>query len=433
MKRILIANRGEIALRLVRACQLLGKETVAVYTPVDSNLPHLDLVDDTVCVSHYLSADDIVMAGLTRHCDAVHPGYGLLSENAAFARSVEDAGMTFIGPTPDQIATLGDKIEARRCFETLGILPIPGSTTAVDEASDARVIAEEVGYPVVVKAVYGGGGRGIREVGSADELQATLALAMGEAEVGFGRPEVFIEKCIRGARHIEVQILGDGAGACIQLGTRDCSVQRRYQKLIEECPAVNIESSLIEGLLEKCVAAMAALRYRNAATLEFLFAEGEFYFLEANTRLQVEHPVTEIVTQVDIVAAQIHIAETGQLPFEQGTVLARGHGIECRILAEDADGQPGPGTITALRFPGGPGIRIDSHISVGYEVPHQYDSLIAKLIAHGETRSIAVARMSHALTELRIEGIPTNLQRLKRLVGDPDFRQMKIDTGWNPQ
>lgn len=432
MKRILIANRGEIALRLLRACQMLGKETVAIYTHADANLPHLDMADDTVCVSHYLSSNDIVMAALTRGCDAVHPGYGLLSENAEFALSVETAGLTFIGPTPDHIASLGDKVAARKCLSQLGIPPIPGSTDVLSSLDEARAIAQQVGYPLVVKAVFGGGGRGIREVGSAEELEATLSLAMGEAKAGFGRSEVFIEKLLSGARHIEVQVLADGRGGCIHLGTRDCSVQRRYQKLIEECPAAGIDPSLIDALLEMSVSAMAELRYRNAATLEFLFAEGKFYFLEVNTRLQVEHPVTEAVTGVDIVAAQIHIAETGQLPLQQEAVFTNGYGIECRILAEDAAGRPGPGTINSLRLPGGPGIRFDSHIFVGYEVPHQYDSLIAKLVAYGETRTVALARLSQALAETRIEGISTNLDRLQMLVSHPDYALMKVHTGWNP-
>jgi acetyl-CoA carboxylase biotin carboxylase subunit len=433
MKRILIANRGEIALRILRACQQLGKKTVAVYTPVDANLPHLDLADETVCISHYLSSDDIVMAGITRHCDAVHPGYGLLSENADFARSVEMAGMSFIGPSPEHIALLGDKIEARKCFAALGIESIPGSAEAVESLGDANKIATDIGYPLVVKAAFGGGGRGIREVASQLELDSTLALAMGEAEVGFGRAEVFIEKLLVGARHIEVQVLGDGEGGCIHLGTRDCSVQRRYQKLIEECPALNIDIELSEELLAKCVAAISSLKYRNAATLEFLFSGGEFYFLEANTRLQVEHPVTEVVTRRDIVVAQIQIAETARLPFQQQDLNLWGHGIECRILAEDGSGHPSPGEVTGLRLPGGPGVRIDSHIFVGYQVPHQYDSLIAKLVVEGETREIALARLKQALAEFCIEGIATNLERLIMLVNHTEYTNMRIDTGWNPQ
>jgi acetyl-CoA carboxylase biotin carboxylase subunit len=417
----------------LRACKLLGKQTVAIHTPIDANLPHLDLADDTVCVSHYLSSNDIVMAGLTRGCDAVHPGYGLLSENAGFAQSVEAAGMTFIGPSPEHIAALGDKLEARKCFAELGLAPIPGSVEAIADVGQANKIAVQIGYPLIVKAAFGGGGRGIRRVTDADQMAATLSLAMGEAEAGFGRSEVFIERLLEGARHIEVQLLGDGMGGCIHLGTRDCSVQRRYQKLIEECPALGIEPDLVNGLLEKCVAALSTLQYRNAATLEFLFAGGEFFFLETNTRLQVEHPVTEAVMGVDIVAAQILTAETGSCPIMQSDISPRGHSIECRILAEDASGQPGPGKITGLRLPGGPGVRFDSHIYVGYQVPHQYDSLIAKLIVHDESRAKALARLNQALEEIQIQGIPTNISRLHALVNHADFADLKIDTGWSPQ
>ena len=433
MKRILIANRGEIALRILRACKMLGKQTVAIHTPVDANLPHLDLADDTVCVSHYLSSNDIVMAGLTRGCDAVHPGYGLLSENSDFAADVEAAGMIFIGPKPEHIASLGDKLEARKCFAGLGLKPIPGSVDSIADIHEATEIAAQIGYPLIVKAAFGGGGRGIRRVAGPEQLAETLSLAMGEAEAGFGRPEVFIERLIEGARHVEVQLLGDGKGGCIQLGTRDCSVQRRYQKLMEECPATGIEPDLVNDLLDKCVAALSALRYRNAATLEFLFSGSEFFFLEANTRLQVEHPVTEAVMGVDIVSEQIQIAETGACSIIQSDVSPRGHSLECRILAEDAQGQPGPGLITSLRLPGGPGVRFDSHIYVGYKVPYQYDSLIGKLIVHGASRSVALARMKQTLEEIQIQGIPTNISRLLTLITHEDFAGLKIDTEWSPQ
>lgn len=431
--RILIANRGEIALRVLRACQKLGKQTVAVYTPIDSDLPHLDLADETVCIGHYLSANDIVMAGLTRGCDAVHPGYGLLSENAGFAHLVEQAGMTFIGPAPEHIAQLGDKVRARKTFSNLGIPVVPGSVDPVTSISDALATASEIGYPMIIKAAFGGGGRGMRRVNNELELGTALDLAKGEAHAGFGRSEVFIEKLLITARHIEIQILGDGQGNCVHLGTRDCSVQRRYQKLIEESPALNVSASALKNLASRCVVAMSSLSYRNAATMEFLYENEQFYFLEANTRLQVEHSVTEMVTGLDLVAAQLTIADTSQLPFDQASVSFGGHAIECRILAEDASGRPAPGLITGLRLPGGPGIRLDSHIYVGYRVPHQYDSLIAKLVVHGEDRPMALARLKSALNEFEIKGIATNLERLQRLTQDSDFVNGVIDTNWNPK
>ena len=431
--KILIANRGEIALRILRACQKLGKKTVAVYTPVDADLPHLDLADETVCIGHYLSVNDIVMAGLTRHCDAVHPGYGLLSENAEFALSVEQAGMTFIGPTPEHIAQLGDKVRARKTFSNLGIPILPGSLEPVTTVSDALTIANEVGYPLIIKAAFGGGGRGMRRVNDESELGNALRLAMGEAQAGFGRSEVFIEKLLTAARHIEVQLLGDGNGTCVHLGSRDCSVQRRYQKLIEESPASSVSEAALKALASQCAAAMASLSYRNAATMEFLWEDGRFYFLEVNTRLQVEHPVTEMVTGIDLVAAQLTVADTNLLPFDQSAVRISGQAIECRILAEDAAGQPGPGLISGLRLPGGPGIRLDSHIYVGYRVPHQYDSLIAKLVVHGQDRQMTIARLKSALNELQIDGIATNVDRLKRLTQDPKFVNDVIDTNWNPE
>tara|TARA_R110002073_G_scaffold5617_7_gene34420 strand:- start:5556 stop:6860 length:1305 start_codon:yes stop_codon:yes gene_type:complete len=431
--RILIANRGEIALRILRACQKLGKKTVAIYTAVDANLPHLDLADDTVCVSHYLDANDIVMAGLTRRCDAVHPGYGLLSENAAFAEQVESSGMVFIGPSPQHISALGDKTAARKIFSGLDIPCIPGSVEAVSSVEEAFEVAAVLGYPLIIKAAFGGGGRGIRKVDSAAGLAEAFDVSVSEAEVGFGRSEVFVEKLIENARHIEVQVLGDGKGGCVHLGTRDCSVQRRYQKLVEECPAPNIDNVCLDALTEKCVEAMAKLGYRNVATLEFLHTPGEFFFLEVNTRLQVEHPVTEMVSGIDLVAAQFQIADSGVIPFTQESIHLVGHSIECRILAEDAAGLAGPGEIMGLRLPGGPGIRFDSHLYVGYRVPHQYDSLVGKLVVHAEDREMALARLKQALNELRIDGIPTNIERLKRLTSDSTFMNVKFHTNWNPQ
>jgi acetyl-CoA carboxylase biotin carboxylase subunit len=431
--RVLIANRGEIALRLLRACHAMGKETVAIYTEFDRHLPHLALANDQVKVGHYLNIDDIVMAGKTKGCVAVHPGYGLLSENADFARSVESSGMTFIGPSADHIAQLGDKVEARRLLKSLGVPTIPGSEGSVESLDEAKQIASQIGYPIVIKAAFGGGGRGIRAVSSETNLEQVLDLSRGEADVSFGRDEVFVEKLVVNARHIELQIMGDGRGNCVHLGSRDCSVQRRYQKIVEEAPAPSVDPEALQELIGRCLDAMEKIRYRNAATLEFLYSAGQFYFLEVNTRLQVEHPVTESVTGQDVVAAQLAISDQGSLPFNQSEIAVTGHAIECRLLAEDEDGRPSPGRVTRLEFPGGPGIRIDSHLYVGYEVPHQYDSMVAKVIAHGTDRSAALARMAQALTELRIEGIKTNIINLKMIIHHPDFAAVDIHTNWKPE
>lgn len=431
--RVLIANRGEIALRLLRACRVLGLETVAVFTEVDKGLPHLRFADDQVKVRNYLDIDDVVMAGVTRGCDLVHPGYGLLSENAEFARKVVDAGMKFVGPSSEHIALLGDKVKARAAFEQFDITPVPGSIGAVASIDEITEIAERIGYPLVIKAAFGGGGRGIRAVHSPDQLEELLLLSQSEAGLSFGRDDVFVEKLVEHARHVEIQLLGDGNGQCVHVATRDCSVQRRYQKLLEEAPAPGLDQALLDTLAARCVSAMSQLKYCSAATMEFLFAEGNFYFLEVNTRLQVEHPVTEVVTGLDIVAAQFFIAEHGELPFTQDQVQVGGHAIELRLLAEDDEEQPSPGLVTQLELPGGPGVRIDSHLYVGYQVPHQYDSLIAKLIVSAADRATAIARAKQALSEFKIKGIRTNAKRLRQVLQDPAFIDMKIHTNWKPK
>ncbi len=432
-KRVLIANRGEIALRILRACHVLGVETVAVYTDVDRNLPHLSLANVQIKVSSYLNIGDVVMAGRTTSCEAVHPGYGLLSENAEFAAKVEESGMVFIGPTAEHIQTLGDKVQARQVMGNLGVPTIPGSEGLISSVDEIRQVAEKVGYPLVVKAAFGGGGRGIRAVANDEELEQVLAVSQSEAGISFGREEVFVEKLLLDARHVELQLLGDGAGNCVHLGSRDCSVQRRYQKLVEEAPAPNISAQKLEALLDKCQAALATLCYRNAATMEFLYSGGEFYFLEVNTRLQVEHPVTELVTSQDVVSLQLKTASEERLPLEQADVTIEGCAIECRVLAEDADERPSPGRVTGLSLPGGPGIRVDSHLFVGYVVPHQYDSLIAKLVVSGPDRPTAVARMRQALAETKIEGISTNIAKLQTIVSSPEFARVTFHTNWKPE
>lgn len=433
LQRILIANRGEIALRILRTCRNLGREAVAIYTEVDRPLPHLKFCAEQVKVKSYLDIDDVVMAGKISGCDAVHPGYGLLSENAEFAEKVREAGMTFIGPSPEHIALLGDKIRARQVFETYGLAPIPGSSGAVTSVAELRGTAGTIGYPLVIKAAFGGGGRGIRAIYNDQKLEETLEMSRSEADLSFGQDDVFVEKLIENARHVELQLLGNGTGQCLHLGTRDCSIQRRYQKLIEEAPAPGIPQHKVDELITNASQALASMSYESAVTLEFLYAGEKFYFLEANTRLQVEHPVTEVVTGLDVVAAQITIAEAQKLPLSQTDVQFRGHAIELRILAEDESEKPSPGTITKLHWPGGPGIRVDSHLQVGYRVPHQYDSLVAKLIVSAQSRGAAIARAQFALNELEIAGIKTNVPRLSQILATPEFAELKFHTNWKPQ
>lgn len=432
-QRVLIANRGEIALRILRACHTAGKEAVAVYTLPDKNLPHLKLAQAQVRISHYLNQDDVIMAAKTKGCDAIHPGYGLLSENAEFAAKVEAAGLTFIGPSSEHIALLGDKIQARQIIQEFGLPSIPGSEGAITTSDECQELAMGLGFPIVIKASAGGGGRGIRAVFNEAELAEVLEISRGEAHSSFGNDQVFVEKLFTNARHVEVQILGDGRGNCIHLGTRDCSIQRRYQKLVEEAPAPAINQEKLSEIIELCVQGMGSIQYRSAATFEFLYSGEAFYFLEVNTRLQVEHPVTEQITQQDIVALQLEIADLGKLPVGQADVSFSGSSIECRILAEDTDGRPSPGKITGLFVPGGPGIRFDSHLFVGYVVPHQYDSLVAKLVASGANRGAAIARMLQALNELRIDGIDTNVSQLMKIVGSKVFVDVTFSTNWKPE
>ncbi|MBP17733.1 MAG: acetyl-CoA carboxylase biotin carboxylase subunit [Gammaproteobacteria bacterium] len=429
IQRILIANRGEIALRILRACQETGREVVAVYTKVDKHLRHLELADDIICIGKhsYLSPADLIMAAKLTGCDAVHPGYGLLSEDADFARQVVDNDMVFIGPEADQIEQLGNKAAARKIMADAGLNPIPGSGSIAD-LDEAMECASDIGYPLLLKASFGGGGRGIRPVQGEGGLAQAFAEARSEAHANFGHGDLYLEKYFENARHVEVQILGDGKGNCIHLGTRDCSVQRRHQKLLEEAPAPGIDAEELAALANGSVMALSKLKYRNAATLEFLYQGGRFFFLEINTRLQVEHPVTEMITGVDIVKAQLSIADCGDLPISQEEISMQGCSIECRINAEDEAFRPSPGLITKYEVPGGFGVRVDSHLYPWYEVPHQYDSLVAKLIVHGADRKEAINRMRRALREFRIEGIETGIPLLNTILSNQAFVQGQYST-----
>ena len=426
-KRVFIANRGEIALRVQRACAELGVETVAAHSRVDESLLHLRYASDTVCVgdTSYLNINNMIMAAVARGCDAVHPGYGFLSENASFAAAVEEAGLTFIGPRAEHIELMGDKVNARASAAKLGLVVTPGTVAVADDGALAQ--AREIGFPVILKASAGGGGRGMRVVRAEAELDVALAQAREEAGSFFGSDSIYLERYFENSRHVEVQVLGDGEGQGRHYLTRDCSVQRRHQKLIEEAPAPAIARSALDALGARCAAAVAALGYRGAGTFEFLYADGEFWFMEMNTRLQVEHPVTEMITGVDLVAAQLRVA-AGDLSLPE--VSATGHAIECRINAEDDDYHPSPGRITQLVLPGGPGVRVDTHLYEGYEVPHHYDSLVAKVICHGQNRAEAIARMLRSLGEMRVGGIATNRERHMDMLRDSGFQAGGVDTGF---
>jgi len=427
--KVLIANRGEIALRIQRSCRELGIQTVAAYAAVDRDLLHLKFADEIVCISKndYLCSENLVAAALTTGCDAVHPGYGFLSENAEFCRLVEDNGLTYIGPTSEQIAEMGNKILARRAFRALGISPVPGSEEEIDNLNDAINLVSQIGYPVVVKAAFGGGGRGIRIVDDEAMLEGAFSAAKAEAAAVFGDGAVYIEKFLDDARHIEVQIFGDGKGAAIHFGTRECSIQRRQQKVIEEAPAPNISQSILDALCEQAVAAVAAIEYRNAGTLEFLYQDGEFYFVEMNTRIQVEHPVTEAITGHDLLRLQIETAD-GNLLQTQNDIMFNGSAIECRINAEDDCYLPSPGVLSEVIFPGGAGVRVDSHLYAGYRVPHYFDSLVAKLIVWDRDRPGTLRKMQRALDEMMITGIETNKRKLQKIVSHEKFQEGDVNT-----
>ncbi len=417
LDKILIANRGEIALRVLRACKELGIKTVAVHSTADRDLLHVRLADETVCIGpnpaaqSYLNIPAIISAAEITDSSAIHPGYGFLSENADFAEQVEKSGFIFIGPAPDTIRQMGDKVSAINTVKALGIPCVPGSGEPLDD-DDAKTLklARNIGYPVIIKATGGGGGRGMRVVHNESHLINAVALTKSEAKAAFNNDKVYLEKYLQTPRHIEIQVLGDGQGNAIYLGERDCSMQRRHQKIIEEAPAPGITQAQREEIGELCAKACRDMKYRGAGTMEFLYEDDKFYFIEMNTRIQVEHPVTEMVTGIDLVVEQIRIAAGKKLSIKQSDVKITGHAIECRVNAEDPRTfTPSPGTVSYFHQPGGPGIRVDSHIYGSYKVPPYYDSLIAKVIAYGETREMALARMRNALDETVIEGIRTNI------------------------
>ncbi|HSG66114.1 MAG TPA: acetyl-CoA carboxylase biotin carboxylase subunit [Gammaproteobacteria bacterium] len=417
LEKVLIANRGEIALRIFRACKELGIKTVAVHSTADANLKHVLLADETVCIGpppsvhSYLNMPAIIAAAEVTDAIAIHPGYGFLSENADFAERVVESGFVFIGPLPETIRLMGDKVSAIRTMKESGVACVPGSDGPLGEDGDENLrIAREIGYPVIIKAAGGGGGRGMRVVHSEATLLNAIGITKSEALSAFANDQVYMEKFLETPRHVEFQVLADNAGNAIHLGERDCSMQRRHQKVIEEAPAPGISDEVRRRIGERCARACADIGYRGAGTFEFLYQDGEFYFIEMNTRVQVEHPVTEMVTGCDIVKAQLLIASGEKLPWSQGDIRWWGHAIECRINAEDPKTfMPSPGTVQLWHAPGGPGIRTDSHLYSGYAVPPYYDSLIGKLIAHGEDRRSAIARMTTALSEIVVEGIRTNV------------------------
>ncbi|UCI28607.1 acetyl-CoA carboxylase biotin carboxylase subunit [Mesorhizobium sp. B2-8-5] len=426
---VLIANRGEIALRILRACRDLGLKTVAAYSEADASLRHVALADKAICIGPAASADsylniaEIIIAAQLTGAGAVHPGYGFLSENSAFAEAIENAGLVFIGPSAAAIRTMGDKVAAKQAMIIAGVPCVPGSEGALPQDEQVvRVIAETIGYPVIVKAAGGGGGRGMRIVREQGALMEAVALAREEAGRAFGNPQVYLEKFLEHPRHVEIQILADRHGAAVWLGERDCSMQRRHQKIVEEAPAPGIAREAIAGIGDLCARACLEIGYTGAGTFEFLYEDGRFYFIEMNTRVQVEHPVTELITGIDIVREQIRIAQGERLSFKQEDIRIQGHAVECRINAEDPYSfRPHPGRVERWTPPGGPGIRVESHLYSGYTVPSHYDSLVAKLLAHGATRAEAIRRMKGALAEMEAVGIATNAPLHGILMEEPGF------------
>jgi acetyl-CoA carboxylase biotin carboxylase subunit len=435
--KLLIANRGEIALRILRSCRELGIATVAVHSTVDRNALHVQLADEAVCVGEapssrsYLNVPNILAAATSRGADAIHPGYGFLAENADFAEKCLDHNITFVGPSPASILAMGDKSTAKATMQAVGVPTIPGSEGLLESHREAAVLAERMGYPVMIKATAGGGGRGMRLVPSAAELENLFKAAQGEAEAAFGNPGLYMEKFIDRPRHVEVQVLADRLGNVVHLGERDCSIQRRHQKLLEEAPSPGLDPELRRRMGDAAVAAARHIGYEGAGTVEFLVdRDGGFYFMEMNTRIQVEHPVTEMVTGIDLIAEQLRIAGGEPISMRQQDIRLCGHAIECRINAEDPrhNFRPAPGRITGWLPPGGPGVRVDSHVYTGYEIPPFYDSLIGKLIVWGVDREHALQRMRRALSECAVTGIPTTIDFHLALLDRPEFQRGEIYT-----
>ncbi|MFK2905770.1 acetyl-CoA carboxylase biotin carboxylase subunit [Dyella ginsengisoli] len=431
LEKVVIANRGEIALRVLRACHSLGIKTVAVHSTADRNLKHVGLADEAICigpapsVDSYLNIPRIIAAAEITDAQAIHPGYGFLSERADFAEQVEQSGFIFIGPTADVIRLMGDKVQAIKAMKAAGVPCVPGSGGPLGEDVDTNIkIAREIGYPVIIKAAGGGGGRGMRVVRTEAHLGNAITMTKQEAKAAFGNDMVYMEKFLENPRHVEIQVLADGQGNAIHLGERDCSMQRRHQKVVEEAPAPGITPELRAQIGKVCVDACIRIGYRGAGTFEFLFENGRFYFIEMNTRIQVEHPVTEWITGVDLVREQLLIAGGEKLSIRQEDIKITGHAIECRINAEDPDNfLPSPGTVKRFEAPGGPGVRVDTHLYDGYRIPPNYDSMIGKLIVHGPDRATAIARMRLALAETVIEGVKCNIPLQQRIMADVGFQQ----------
>jgi len=435
--KVLIANRGEIALRILRSCRELDIATVAVYSTVDRNALHVQLADEAVCVGDapssksYLNVPNILAAATSRGVDAIHPGYGFLAENDRFAEICRDHGIVFIGPSPDAIRSMGDKSTAKTTMQKVGVPTVPGSEGLLSSPEEAAELAIGMGYPVMIKATAGGGGRGMRLVNSADQLVNLFKAAQGEAEAAFGNPGLYMEKFIDRPRHVEVQVLADRHGNVVHLGERDCSIQRRHQKLLEESPSPALDPALRVRMGDAAIAAAKSIKYEGAGTVEFLLdREGKFYFMEMNTRIQVEHPVTEMVTGIDLIAEQLRIAGGEKISVSQDQICLQGHAIECRINAEDSthNFRPAPGRITGWLPPGGPGVRVDSHVYTGYDIPPFYDSLIGKLIVWGRDRNTALKRMERALNECAVTGIPTTIDFHLQLLNRDEFLRGDVHT-----
>jgi acetyl-CoA carboxylase biotin carboxylase subunit len=439
MKKVLIANRGEIAVRIIRACHMLGLKAVAVCSTADRDALHVRLADESYCIGgpaprdSYLDQSAVMTAAKRSGADAVHPGFGMLSENEHFARMLADYGITWVGPGPDVIAAMGDKAAARRTVAAKGVAVVPGSDGPLESEEEGLRLAQDIGYPILLKAAAGGGGRGIRAVESAHEFSRAYKTASAEAKAAFADGRLYLEKFVENPRHIEVQILADRYGKVLHLGTRDCSIQRKKQKVVEEAPAASVSEQTTRDLCRMAVDAALAAGYENAGTVEFIVdREGRPYFIEMNTRIQVEHTITEMVTGIDLVAAQLRIAMGDRMLLDQSAIEVAGHAIECRVNAE-VPGKgfaPSPGTITALTLPGGPGVRVDTAVYQGCAIPPYYDAMILKLIAHAESRNAAIQRMKQALSELRIEGVGTNVNFLRHIIGRREFAEMACHTSW---